>query len=189
MKLPLSLLISTTLLLTACSLPNFTIGNPPTAPKVTPTNKTATTSGEVTTPTTTGKIKVSANAKQDVEKAMKTYLNPKIATLRTPGWIKVGKVYMQYDKKLDKTFFWAILDNPTKDKATGLTMWLVDNQATVEKDKKLSVGTIGTDKDGLGYIYFEFPEKGNFYKYLQVLVTKAKDPTTVFEANFNPKLS
>ncbi|NMC36154.1 hypothetical protein GYA49_03855 [Candidatus Beckwithbacteria bacterium] len=177
MKLPFYLVLASTTLFAACSLQN--IPNPISSPSPSASPKTQQSSNP--TPANF------ENIKKQVDTALESYSNPKRATLRRDDWTRAGKVYMQYDKTLDKTLFWVELTDFAKPQAGSLTVYLLDTKQKEEKDQKLNVGTISFDKDGQGLLYFEFPGKGNFYSYLKVVVERNKEK--VLEANFSPKLS
>ncbi len=122
------------------------------------------------------------------------YNNPKRATLRDSDFNVFGKVYMQYDKAEDKTYFWAKLTNyPKPEDNTQYSVWLIDNKATDTSKQQLNLGNLFFTEDGHAQLYYEFDDFGNKYNYLKVVITKNGDvPDTehaVLRAYFNPKLS
>jgi hypothetical protein len=125
--------------------------------------------------------------KQKVTQIKEKYQDPKVATWRDSAFKIMGKIYMQYDKGLDKTFVWSELSGLDKSKTYDL--WLIDNAQKDTAKQKINLGKLSFDQDGNTYLYYEFSDKGDFYSYLKAQLIPEGSQEKLLEANFNPILN
>lgn len=134
-----------------------------------------------------------AKLKEKVDEALVKYKIPKQATVRKINWEKVGKAYLFFDEKLNKTFFWIKIDDISVfNPEDNFYVWLSEREKP--NPLFLNAGELEINSSE-GMLYYEFEEDGKFYNYLNVVVSKSNikekisEENTVLKASFSDQLN